>query len=330
MKKQASILIITVWALSVLSFFAISLSYIARMQMRYASHLQDRVKLYYLARAGIEKAIVELENREDFAYTAFDQPILNDEELFKDIALGDGFITLSYDIDGGAERQQTTLYGLMDESARIDINSAGEDILASMLERIAGADEESSIDMAQAIIDWRNPTQSPEVKKYYEELEMPYENKGAKFEVIEELLLVRGMTKEAFSRIRDMVTVHGTEKVNINTAGFNVFYALGLNRRLSERIIEYRRGRDGVSGTDDDRIFETINDLRNIGFLFTEDSVQINSLISGNIIKTDSDTFRINSRGHFEEGRSTASRNINCVLKLREKQSPEILYWYEN
>ncbi|TRZ51343.1 MAG: hypothetical protein D4S01_04980 [Dehalococcoidia bacterium] len=330
MKKQASILIITVWALSILSIFTVSLSRVAMTQARYASHLQSRVKLYYLARAGVEKAIVELENKEESDYMAFDQPVLNSEELFKDIPLGDGFITLSYTVDEGALEQQATLYGVMDESSKIDINSMPATILASMLEHIAGVEKENSIDMAQAIVDWRSPNQDPEVKKYYEELEMPYENKGAKFEVAEELLLVRGMTEEVFSKIKDIITLYDTKSININTAGFNVFYALGLNKSLSKRVIEYRKGKDFISGTDDDKIFKTVNDLRNIGFLFTEDSMQINALISGNIIKTSSDTFRINSLGHFEEGQSRVLRNITCVIRLRDKQKPEILYWYEN
>lgn len=330
MGKRASILIITVWVLSILSGFAISLSYVARAQVRLASHFQDRVRLYYLARAGIEKAIVELENKEGREYTAFDQKVLNDDELFKGIALGDGFITISYLIDGGVSGGKAALYGVMDESGRIDINSAPPDILANMLERVAGMDKDQSADIAQAIVDWRSGNGSQAVKKYYEELDIPYENKGAKFEVPEELLLVRGMGQDIFLKIRDIITVYDTEKVNINTAALDVFYALGLNRRLSERITEYRRGRDGIIGTDDDNIFMTVNDLRNIGFLFTEDSMQINSLISGNIIKTRSDTFRVSSYGHFSEDYGAPSRNIVCVLRLQAENPPKILYWYEN
>jgi hypothetical protein len=330
MKKRASILIITVWALSILSIFAVSLSYVSRAQIRYAGHMQDRVKLYYLARAGIEKAVVELENKEDLAYTAFDNPILNNEELFKDMPLGDGFISLSYSVDEGMSKNETIIYGIMDESSRIDINNAPVSILANMLENIAGIEKEQAADMAQAIADWRSPNQGPGVKKYYEELKTPYENKGGKFQAAEELLLVRGMTREAFLKIKDIVTVYGTEQVNINTAGFDVFYALGLNKRLSGRILEYRGGRDGIIGTDDDNVFETVNDLRKVGFLFTEDSIQINSLISGNIIKTRSDVFRIISSGRFEDTQKTNSRNITCVLKLQAEQMPRILYWYEN
>ena len=330
MNRHGGILIITLWALSMLSIFAVSVGYVARMQMRYAAHFQERVKLYYLAVAGIEKAIVELENTEDPGYTAFDLPILNDEESLRDIALGDGFITLSYTVSEGIPGKERTIYGIMDESSKIDINSVPVDILSTMLERIAGIEKEQSYDIARAIEDWRAGTPDPKVKKYYEELEIPYENKGEKFEAAEELLLVRGMPKEAFLKIKDIITVYGTEKVNINTAGFDVLYALGLNRRLSERIIEYRRDRDGAPGTKDDNVFKTVNDLRNIGFLFTEDSMQINSLISNNIIKSQSDTFRINSFSHLKEGQDGASRNIICVLKLQAEQRPKILYWHEN
>ncbi len=330
MKRQSSILVVTIWVLFILSVFLLSLSHIARSQLGYAGHLQDRVKLYYLARSGIEKAAGELINREELGYTAFNQSFLNDKDLFKNISLGEGFITLRYEVDKGSSQEKKTFYGAEDESSRIDINNVSVEVLSVLLERIAGLDSAEAVDLAENIVSWRSAGESPELKEYYEQLDPPYENKGSDFEVVEELLLVKGMSKEIFSKIKNIITVYGTERVNINTAGLDVLYALGLNRRLGERIVEHRRGLDGVLGTESDNLFESPSDLRNIGFLFTQDSIQINNLISKGLIKTDSDTFRIKSFGFLDEDNQENSRSITSVLRFRPEQKPEVLYWYEN
>ena len=45
-------------------------------------------------------------------------------------------------------------------------------------------------------------------------------------ESLDELLLVNGMTKDIFERIKDYVTVWGSGMVNINTAGREVLWLL--------------------------------------------------------------------------------------------------------
>ena len=143
-------------------------------------------------------------------------------------------------------------------------------------------------------------------------------------------MLVKGMTPEIFSQIKGIVTVYDTERVNINTASFNCFYALGLSSELCERIIKFRQGGDGLAGTEDDYIFKTPEDLLNIGSLFTEEATQINSLISRNMFTVKSNIFRVSSLGQFKDGRGTRSRQIDCVLKRQQDKAPIILYWHEN
>ena len=75
--KRGSILIITLWVLSLLTIFAINLGFRTRSGLHYAGHLQDRLKMYYLARAGIERAIVELMNDETQDYDALNEPWSN-------------------------------------------------------------------------------------------------------------------------------------------------------------------------------------------------------------------------------------------------------------
>ena len=332
--RRASIMIITLWVLGFLTIFVVNLGFMVRTQLQFADHLQDRLKLYYLARAGIERAVVELGKDETKSYDALNEPWANKEEFFKDLAFGGGFITLSYKTGSQSGQEELTLYGAMDESSKIDINRAPSEILVTLLERIGQVETEDAIDIARSILDWRDQdvALSPggAEDEYYQGLSQPYKCKNGKFQIPEELLLVKGITPEIFARIKKLITVYGTERVNVNTASFDCFYALGLSSSLCERIIKFRQGSDAVAGTEDDYIFKTPIELMNIGSLFTEESTQINTLISKDILTVKSDIFRVSSLGVFKSQTATRSREIVCVLKRQTDKEPKILYWHEN
>lgn len=332
--QRASVLIITLWVLSFLTILAINLGFLVRSGLLYADHLQERLKMYYLARAGIERAAAELNKDETRNYDALNEPWSNNKDLFKDLPFGGGFITVSYNPEGKGSREDAVLYGAMDESSRIDINNAPVDIVITLLERIGKVDMEDAIDIAAAIVDWRDKDTAVSAggaeEEYYQGLSPSYKCKNGKFQIPEELLLVKGMTPEIFAGIKDVITVYGTERVNVNTAGFNCLYALGLGSSLCERIIKFRQGSDGQTGTEDDYIFNSAGDLINTGPLFTEEAAQINSLISRNVLTVKSDIFRINSSGQFKDERGSRARGIVCVLKRQQDKGPQILYWHES
>jgi len=331
---RASALIITLWVLGFLTILVVNLGFLVRSQLQFADHLQDRLKMYYLARAGIERAAAELSVDESKNYDALNESWANNEKLFKDYSFGGGFITISYDPGSLEGQEEMTLYGAMDESSKIDINSAPSDILITLLERIGQAETEEAIDIARAIIDWRDQdiVLSPggAEDEYYQGLSSPYKCKNGKFQILQELLLVKGMTPEIFSAIKGVITVYGTEQVNINTASFSCLYALGLSTSLCERIIEFRQGSDEIAGTEDDYIFKSPVELMNIGSLFTEEATQINNLISRNMLTVRSSIFRVNSLGLLKNARGSRSREIVCVLKRQENKGAKILYWHEN
>ncbi|MBU0547394.1 MAG: general secretion pathway protein GspK [Candidatus Omnitrophica bacterium] len=332
--ERSSTLIITLWVLGFLTILVVNLGFMVRSQLQFADHLQDRLKMYCLARAGIERAIVELYADEDRGNDALNEPWANKEEFFKDLPLGDGFITVSYKLGSQEGQEEITLYGAMDESSKIDINNAPVEILITLLERIGLVGKEDAIDIARAIMDWRDQDvvvwPGGAENEYYQGLSSPYECKNGKFQIAEELLLVKGMTPEVFSEIKGIITVYGTERVNINTASWDCLYALGLNSSLCERIIKFRQGSDELAGTEDDFVFNYPTELLNIGPLFTEESIQINSLISRNMLTAKSNIFRVSSLGQLKNERGVRSREIICVLKRQADKGAKILYWHEN
>jgi DNA uptake protein ComE-like DNA-binding protein len=100
---------------------------------------------------------------------------------------------------------------LIDESALINLNLASVDVLA----RLPGMNKE----LAEAIV-----------------------NSGLRpFRAINEVLLVEGISKENFLLFKDLITVYGMGKVNINTASKAVFVALGLDEEEADLILRFRR-----------------------------------------------------------------------------------------
>lgn len=77
----------------------------------------------------------------------------------------------------------------------------------------------------------------------------------------EELLLLGGVTREAFEEMKQMITVFGPGPVNINTASADVFSCLGIDADVVRKIEDYRVGEDGVVGTEDDKFFSSTAEI---------------------------------------------------------------------
>jgi type II secretory pathway component PulK len=80
--------------------------------------------------------------------------------------------------------QSLPLYGLVEEGSKININSAPQSMLYNFVQ-----DE----DTLSAIQQWRTANG---VDSYYNSLPNPYQCKGAPFESVEEMLMVRGITRQ--------------------------------------------------------------------------------------------------------------------------------------
>jgi len=332
--NSGSILIITLWVLSLLTIYSIGIGCNVSSQINFASYFKNRLTMYYLAKAGIGRAIAELFMDENATYDTLNEDLCNNEELFREKELGPGYFTVGYDLKDRDEGQPHVLYGVMDEAGRININRVPAEVLVKLLETVGEVDSTEASDMANAIVDWRDLDVSPFLNgaedDYYTSLDTPYECKDRDLQALEELLLVRGMTKDIFSKIKDVITIYGEGRININTATFSTFYALGGDEDFAERIVEFRNGGDEVPGTEDDYIFETVEDLRNMGPLFTEESEILNRLISLNVLAVSSNIFRINSYGIFKREGDDLKRKVTCVVKRKkEDEDFEILYWRE-
>jgi len=157
----------------------------------------------------------------------------------------------------------------IDEGALININI----VPVEVLKRLPGLDE----DLAKNITEWSR---------------RPFKRK-------EELLLVEGITKEIYNKFKDLITVYGAGKININTASSEVLSALGLDDELIGIIMRFRKeyiGADGKEGTDDDGAFTNagtiLSDLQRFSGLSLKQEQDLISLM--NYLSVKSEYLRFN------------------------------------
>ena len=216
------ILIVSLWILAILSLFAIGLGHKLSLQIRLLHNRLDGIKAYYIAKAGVERAIAEREKallvNEVIYADSFSQAWLANTAVFKQSELGDGVFTVeNQDVPGA--------YGLSDEQAKININTASFDTLKALLKQVSLSDEAAS-GLTAGIIDWRN--------------------KNSRFDTIEEILSVKDMTPDIFygrdaniSGIKKYITVYGSGVVNINTAPAAVLTAILDPGSVRPELISY-------------------------------------------------------------------------------------------
>jgi len=268
MSDRGSVLVFTLWVLVILAIFSIVLSRHAYTQARLARYELDSIKAVYLARAGVVKMLAEL-IRDKNRYDVLCEDWNRSGTNPKEFVLG------GYKI----------FYGARDETARLNLNSPF--LKKEHLVRL-GLEER----VAEEIL-------------FYKEKK---ENK--RFEFMEELFLVEGVNLEAYSSIKDFVTIYrGTDfRVNINTAPKEVLFALIGDESIVQDVLEYRKGRDGLEGTEDDG-FKEITELSRI------DRLEPASF------RVDSEVFRI-----WAHPEGLVDKGIEAVI---DRNTGHIYHWKE-
>jgi hypothetical protein len=152
--------------------------------------------------------------------------------------------------------------------------------------------------------------------------------KEKNFERIDELLLVKGITRELFDAMRPFVTVWGDGRIHVNTASSVVWRALGLDPSLVAKIIGVRKGADSLENTEDDHVFYRTFDIASEvdAVLKLEDKEinQINQMNARGIWTTDSVLYSMTSRviSDGENPRRVVEAVFNTV-------SSKFEYWHE-
>lgn len=334
-ERRGTILITSLWIMAILSILALGIGFRVSVEARLAKYNIDRIKALYLAKAGVVKMQARLSkgaNSYDSLYECGISFFFEEKSdpgkitaIFNG-SLGDGSFSVAYR-EGGV-----TYQGISDEERKININTAPQVVLESLF-RYVGEDPT----IAPSIVAWRSPGPGLD-DGYYESLPSPYECKHEKFSVIEELLLVKGMTRQIFDKIKEHVTFFGDPAkfvVNINTAPREVLSVLMMAGSsvnvpvdkvtadiLADRLVAFRNGYDGIKGTKDDNIFTA--DI-GIDSIVPELSTQLPELKK--YFTTKSGYFRIESNGVINK--SKVEKRIVCVAHKELQKEPVLKYYRE-
>ena len=336
-KNAGTILILSLWSLGLLTVFSTQMGLNVRQKITLLSRLEARDKLYFLTESGIKKAIALLradaENKEE-QWTPQSKAFLhNNEADLCNIALSQGVTEVSYGDLIGGKVESLKKCGMMDEESKINLNKADPATLKRLIREISGLSEEGATDVADAIFDWREFGQSQLVgfasDEYYENLEFPYPPKNADYEIIDELLLVKGVDEELLKALGDYLTVYGEGKININTASYPVLSALGLDRELVDKILKVRRGPDGLEASLDDHIFvntyDITSEIQNSVELEESEIKLLDDFNNQGRWVTQSAYYSIKSEGLLSK--TSEKKTIVCVYKVDENK---IVYWKED
>ena len=340
MNARGSVLIFAVWAIGFLTVFTVVIGRIAAGELMFGNWVKNRVLLHALSNAGIERTELEFEADKFITFDALNETWASNQDALGNRPLGAGQFSVECRENEDSSDAGTSLrYGACDESARLNLNTASEENLKNLFKTAdPELSEDKVLELAEAVIDWRDkddaaPTHGAETS-YYKAQSNPYEPRNDNFAAVEELLMVKGMGRVLFDKIKPYITVYTEGSVNFNTAGSVVLQALGLSPALAAKVIEYRRGPDNRTGTVDDRVFQDTGSITaglSAAMSFSsEEYAQISNAVSQGIVTVKSSTFRIHSIGRLtKDGKAKEKGMIESSVICVVNRKGDILYWQE-
>ena len=329
--ERSSILLMTLWMLSILATFTSYLGYMVQQRVLVVSKIEDNEELHFIAEAGVKRALAEFgASKFSSAFVSLAGNCADNPAAFRDILLGRGNFSVAYEHKDRQSGQTELRFGLIDEERKININYAPVEILSALF-RFIGLDNYDSGRLAYAIVDYRDSDTVtrdgiPE-EFYYGESGRPPVIKNSNFEIPDEIKLLQGMNKDILAKIANYITVYGAGAVNINTASADILMIMGLSRQLADKVIAFRCGGDGKQDSEDDNY---VDDLRSYVArmemaipLGDEEKTELESFLLSGLLTTRSNYISASCTAFLNKKNKAVS--INCVSDV----SGKIYYWTE-
>ena len=216
---QAGIALISVlWVLALLTVIASALSFSVRNETKFARNVIASAQARHAAEGGIYLAVERLLTR-----AAQPRP---------DYA--------AYEFVVGQAHVRAVI---SDEAGKIDLNAAPPELLDGLL-RSAGVEAWQRANIVDAILDWRDADQVTRINgaedREYRAGGKDYGAKDARFDSVDELKLVLGMSPQLFRKIRPALTVHSQQR-GINPAAASRLVLLGIPGMGPDTVDAYLR-----------------------------------------------------------------------------------------
>jgi general secretion pathway protein K len=316
------ILIALLWILIALSGIALSFSREGYVEVAAARNAQSLEDSYFVARAGIAATVYQLlEKRLKPAVTG---PQLHETSDPVDL----GIVTGNF--GGGVYR-----VNIQDESGKINLNAVSAEQMHALAEAVGIPKMDADI-IVDSILDWRDPDKLSHLNgaedDYYQTLNPPYKAKNGRFDTVEELLLVRGVTPSYFygypERTADKTVVYryglfryftvysNRIQINVNFAPLPVLMSVpGMPVEAAKMIYERR----------------LVKPFKNSSEITREIPINLDTQTMPLLTTDPTNIFTLTASAHAE--RSKAKRVIRTVISLQrggDNAPYQTLYWNEN
>ncbi|HSD94994.1 MAG TPA: type II secretion system minor pseudopilin GspK [Syntrophales bacterium] len=313
--KKGVALILVLLMVSVIVVLTLQLNVSSRSQVHEAANLGDGIRVLYIAKSGLFAGMGLLSEDRGDADT------LN-EAWARTEALSEQ--SKSY-FDGGYLELV-----IEDETGKLNINKivagngfngALKGALTRLLSQPQFQMQDREIeDLLNAIKDWIDAdsevTATGAENAYYQGLGKTYTVRNGPMESVDELLMVRGVTKELFygtperPGLARFLTVQGEGSININTAPKEVLRALApsITEDAANRMDDYRR--NPANSLTEPSWYRRVPGLENTAI----DSVTV---------VTKSEYFQIAAKGHL----GTMKRTIRGIVKRDSGKKLSVVAW---
>lgn len=315
------ILIAMLWILTALAVIAISFARESRVEVAAARNAQALEASYFIARAGIEATTYQILRK--YLTPAVQRTAVQTEP--DPIDLG----RVAGDFAGGSYQVE-----IQDESGKLNINIVSEQQLTALIQAAGIAEPDAGI-IKDSILDWKDADDAHRFNgaedDYYQGLNPPYRAKNRRIDAIEELLLVRGITRDYFfgkpERAADgsityryglarLLTVHATpDQININHAPLPVLLSIpGMPADAAQLIYERRKTKP----------FKDIEELRQ------EIPIAINDNTRRSLTTRQTGVLTLTAVARTRD--SKARRIVRAIIRLTPRAGApyQTLYWNEN
>lgn len=301
--KNGFVLVIVLWVLAILTVLSIGFARRALLDCRAAAFTLDHAKALSLARAAVERGIVELRNKDmqDLFHQQAGRTSCSQQWAMPgDLSDQKAFTSL----EGSEVQDELCRYEIRDEDRMINLNTATEEVLLQV--------KALTVSVRRAIAVRRESTTDPDRRT---------------FQRIEELRSIEGVTDKDWygdgqtPGLRDLLTVWGDGRVNINTAPPEVLRCIpSLDGLAVDAIVRYRKGPDGVLYTADDGEFLTLDELT------SKAGVHVPSAALAQYCKVDSQFFTITGTATRRQGKVRAACAATVIVS---SPSAVTLAWTE-
>lgn len=217
-------LILVLWVITLLAVIAGNFAFSMRSEALISHNQLRTAQARGLADAGVQRAWFELMK------PPTELQRWQGDGFLHELVLGDAVVRVS----------------ILDESGKIDLNTASDALLKGLFKSIGLSDEAGGA-LLDAILDWRDQDNLRRIhgaeEDDYRSAGKPYVPSNAPFETINELQQVQGMSHELYRKLAPALTVYSRQAgVNAAVAPREVLLAIpGVNAGQVEQFLQQRR-----------------------------------------------------------------------------------------